>query len=107
MNHRAQHHGGFGPNGTQEKRTSVGNIIALACGKLKRPRYINPKIEAELVDFKKEIEEKFAKSKLRSFKFPLKKMAPKLPDTMRTSRYNSNDFGGDKDIMAPSINGRR
>jgi hypothetical protein len=39
------------------------------------------------VDFKKEIEEKFAKSKLRSFKFPLKKMVPKLPDPMRSSRY--------------------
>ena len=71
----------------QEKRNSRGNIIALACGKLQRPRYINPKIEAELVDFKKEIEEKFAKSKLRSFKFPLKKMVPKLPDPMRSSRY--------------------
>lgn len=39
------------------------------------------------MDFKKEIEEKFAKSKLRSFKFPLKKMVPKLPDAMRSSRY--------------------
>ena len=58
---------------TIEHRTSQGNIIALACGPLTKPRYINPKIEAELVDFKKEIEEKFAKSKLRSFKFPLKK----------------------------------
>jgi hypothetical protein len=43
---------------------------------LQRPRYINPKIEAELIDFKKEIEDKFAKSKLRPFKFPIKK-APK------------------------------
>lgn len=74
-------------NNVQEKRTSKGNIIALACGKLQRPRYINPKIETELVDFKKEIEEKFAKSKLRTFKFPLKKMVPKLPDPMRSSRY--------------------
>jgi len=56
-----------------EHRTSQGNIIAYACGPLTKPRYINPKIEAELVDFKKEIEEKFAKSKLRSFKFPLKR----------------------------------
>jgi len=36
-------------------------------------RYVNPKIELELVDFKKEIEEKFAKSKLRSFNFPYKR----------------------------------
>jgi len=39
----------------------------LACGPLKNKRYINPKIELELVDFKKEIEEKFAKSALRKF----------------------------------------
>ena len=32
------------------------------CGPMKKKRYINPKIELELVDFKKEIEEKFAKS---------------------------------------------
>lgn len=71
----------------QEQRTSTGNIVALACGPLKRERYINQKIEQELVDFKKEIEEKFAKSKLRAFKFPLKK-PPKLPDAMRSTRYN-------------------
>ena len=51
----------------KEQKTSQGNIIALACGPLKRKRYINPKIELELVDFKKEIEEKFAKSPLKKF----------------------------------------
>jgi hypothetical protein len=54
-----------------EQRTSQGNIIALACGPLKKKRYINPKIELELVDFKKEIEEKFEKSPLRRFVMPL------------------------------------
>ena len=44
-----------------EQRTSTGNIIALACGPLRKPRYINEKIEKELVEFKKEIEEKFEK----------------------------------------------
>jgi len=44
----------------------------LACGPLKRKRYINPKIELELVDFKKEIEEKFEKSPLKSFVMPKK-----------------------------------
>jgi len=39
----------------------------LACGPLKKKRYINPKIELELIDFKKEIEEKFAKSPLKKF----------------------------------------
>ena len=45
------------------------------------------KVKAAVVDFKKEIEEKFAKSKLRVFRFPLKK-PPKLPDAMRSTRYN-------------------
>ena len=62
----------------REQRTSQGNIIALACGPLKRKRYINPKIELELVDFKKEIEEKFAKSALRKFKMPKKPEEDKL-----------------------------
>ena len=56
----------------EELRASNGNIIALACGPLRQKRHINPKIEAELVDFKKEIEGKFAKSPLRSFVMPRK-----------------------------------
>lgn len=59
---------------TGEQRTSQGNIIALACGPLKRKRYINPKIELELIDFKKEIEEKFEKSPLRAFVMPRKSL---------------------------------
>ena len=62
---REKHHG-------REQRSSNGNIIALACGPLKKKRYINPKIEAELVDFKKEIEDKFAKSPLKKFQMPRK-----------------------------------
>ena len=56
----------------REQKTSKGNIIALACGPLKKKRYINPKIEIELIDFKKEIEEKFAKSPLKKFQMPRK-----------------------------------
>lgn len=63
----------------RETRSSQGNIIALACGPLKRKRYINQKIEAELVEFKKEIEEKFAKSPLKKFQMPRK------PETEQTS----------------------
>lgn len=56
-----------------DMRAENGNIIGLACGPLRKPRYINPKIETELVEFKKEIEDKFNKSKLKAFKFPLMK----------------------------------
>ena len=45
-----------------EARTSEGFIIALACGPLLNPRYINPKIEKELIIFKKEVETKYNKS---------------------------------------------
>jgi len=44
------------------KSETSGNIIGLACGPLKKPRYVNPKIEKELIEFKKEIEDKFQKS---------------------------------------------
>jgi hypothetical protein len=54
-----------------ERRAANGNYIAYACGPLRRPRYINEKIEEELVEFKKEIEEKFAASKVnKEFKYP-------------------------------------
>lgn len=47
--------------------------MAYACGPLKKPRYINEHIEQELIDFKNEIEHKFANSKVnRVFKFPKK-----------------------------------
>ena len=95
----------MGPGANQEHRTSKGNIIALACGPLHKPRYINPKIEKELVDFKQEIEEKFQQSKLRTFKFPFKKIIPKLPDPLRSTRYNgSNENSIDREA-APPING--
>lgn len=57
----------------QEELSPEGNIIAYACGPLKKPRYINPKIEKELVTFKKEVEVKFSKSILRKFEFPVSK----------------------------------
>ena len=40
----------------QEVRNEKGYIIGLACGPLKKERYINQAIEKELVEFKKEIE---------------------------------------------------
>mmetsp|Transcript_20012 Transcript_20012/g.30780 ORF Transcript_20012/g.30780 Transcript_20012/m.30780 type:complete len:111 (+) Transcript_20012:592-924(+) len=86
--------------GQIEQKASNGNIIALANGELKHERYINPKIEAELVDFKKEIEEKFAKSKLRNFKFPLKN-DNKLPDPRRGTRYPNEGSSPERDGPPP------
>ena len=64
-----------------ERRAANGNYVrtefsykyqvCYACGPLRRPRYINEKIELELIEFKKEIEEKFAKSTMnKNFAFP-------------------------------------
>jgi archaellum biogenesis ATPase FlaH len=48
-----------------------GNTPAYACGPLKKERYINPKIEQELIEFKQEIEDKFHESEVnRIFVFP-------------------------------------
>ena len=48
-----------------------GNIPTFACGPLTKQRYINPKIEEELVEFKHEIEEKYHASSINyTYKFP-------------------------------------
>ena len=38
--------------------------VTLACGPLQKKRYINAKIEEELVEFKAEIKDKFHKSEM-------------------------------------------
>lgn len=53
---------GVDPGIVDGKVLSNGYQIALACGPLKKARYINPAIESELAEFKQEIAEKFAKS---------------------------------------------
>ena len=48
-----------------------GYEIALTGGPLTKARYINPAIEKELADFKQEIAEKFAESKMnKTYVFP-------------------------------------
>lgn len=58
-----------------ERRVASGNYLGFACGPLRRPRYMNERIELELVEFKQEIEERFTASKVnRLFKFPRSKI---------------------------------
>ncbi len=48
-----------------------GYIVALACGPLKKARYINENIEKELAEFKQEIRDKFQKSEMnKTYVFP-------------------------------------
>jgi hypothetical protein len=46
-----------------------GCIYAHACGPLTKPRYINMKLEKELIQFRKEVEIKFAKAPTNAYKF--------------------------------------
>jgi hypothetical protein len=60
-------------DGMLRKRPSSPSryTVSLACGNLQKPRYINPKIEEELKEFKQEIAQKFKDSVMnRTFKFP-------------------------------------
>lgn len=47
-----------------------GRVYVLACGPLLKPRYINPMLEKELVEFKEEVESKFSKSEMQRYEFP-------------------------------------
>lgn len=42
-----------------DKELRNGNIPAFACGPLKKERYINDKMEEELILFKQEVEKRF------------------------------------------------
>lgn len=53
-----------------EERTANGYYVAYACGPLKKQRYINPKIEQELEEFKKEIDGKYQKAEMSQYSFP-------------------------------------
>ena len=66
---------GADPNIYDGRVLSSGYEIALACGPLKKPRYINPTIEKELAEFKEEIAEKFEKSDInKTYVFPRRKI---------------------------------
>lgn len=66
---------GADPNIYDGRVLPSGYEIALACGPLKRPRYINPAIEKELAEFKEEIADKFEKSHInKTYEFPRRKI---------------------------------
>jgi len=51
--------------------------VSLACGPLLKKRYVNPKIEQELAEFKLEIDDKFKKSHMnKTYRFPLSNHQP-------------------------------
>jgi hypothetical protein len=55
---------------------------------LKKQRYINPKIEEELVEFKKEIHEKFEASYMnKNYRFPRKIKSPASSNYVAPSAF--------------------
>eukprot|EP00347_Sterkiella_histriomuscorum_P011704 403371428 len=58
------------PHNKIEHLQKNGCHAVYACGPLSRNRYINPKLEKELHEFKIEVEGKFAKSPIATFKYP-------------------------------------
>ena len=75
---RAQRH----PGDIDGKVLPTGYIVSLACGPLKKPRYINQAIEKELAEFKIEIKEKCEKSIVnKTYVFPRVLVATKSQAT--------------------------
>jgi hypothetical protein len=65
-----------------------GNISEYACGPLTKPRYINPKIEQELVEFKIEINDKFQASDINNvYKFPRPLLEKQTHQIVRPTRF--------------------
>ena len=77
-----------------EKVLPNGNIVAFACGPLLKERYINPKIEQELVEFKQEIEDKFHESDVnRQFRFPRIDSQYLIKNQISTDNVNTEEIG--------------
>ena len=69
-----------------------GYTVSLACGPLKKARYINPKIEKELVEFKEEISEKYEASDMnKTYSFPKKsgQINPRISRNFASSQESS------------------
>ncbi len=70
--------------------TIDGNIIGLTNNQAINPkRYINSKIELELVDFKQEIEEKYKNSEIKSYIFA-RKSIKRRNEKSQTKSYQAN-----------------
>jgi hypothetical protein len=53
---------------------STGCTFSFACGPLSKQRYINPKLERELIDFRREVEAKHAKAETARYRFPRREL---------------------------------
>ena len=81
---------------------SEEDLVAYACGPLKKPRYINQKIERELEDFKKEVEGKFNRSPIRDYSFP-KKSERKSKYDLEEDNYCFDQVLQQEEINLPHV----
>jgi hypothetical protein len=75
---------------------------SLACGSLKKHRYINPKLERELVDFKLEVEAKHKLSSIKDYLFPRRR--GNITVSSRKRRVITNKIAESMRESAPGIN---
>ena len=74
---------------------------SLACGPLKKHRYINPKLERELVDFKLEVEGKHKLSSIKDYIFPRR---GNITVSSRKRRVITNKIAESMRESTPGIN---
>lgn len=75
---------------------------SLACGPLKKHRYINPKLERELVDFKLEVEAKHKSSSMKDYLFPRRRV--NITVSSRKRRVITNKIAESMRESTPGIN---
>ena len=100
----------------EQHRLSNGNIAAFTCLQAQlqissgnKNRYINPKIEQELVDFKQEIEEKFHDSETNKY-YKFKRVEPgnsknrqELASLMRQTNKMPKKLGDSAQDSSPEV----
>lgn len=90
------------PNCYDGKILPNGYQISLACGNLKKARYVNQAIEKELAEFKEEISDKFEKSDMnKSYVFPRRKVFNNASESPAGKR-NQAKFHSKELVLASS-----
>ena len=83
--------------------TIDGNIIGLTNNQTINPkRYINSKIEQELIEFKQEIEDKYENSEIKNYIFARKSII-RRNDKSQTKSYQANKTNKQNLIHLPDL----
>ena len=77
---------------------STGCIFSFACGPLSKQRYINPKLERELIDFRREVEAKHAKAETARYRYPRKEVLAAAITTIAKMDEAPKGTGGNEHL---------